>query len=374
MLTIVSVIPAKRGLTGASLALLHILLGVVKKNVKVVVVTSAESLHYPAFRRLRESGACCHILNIGRFPSPLYWLFLTLKLATLGRHDIAHFSTPKTFLLTYPVARVLAKRIVLTLEGYSPYELVEVGTVERILGMVSWLMSLKFADRLTACSNWLQKIVEKAYDYGWKISTVYNPVDYERFSASSSGELNGPMVLVARLHRVKGVDIALKAVAHLRRKNLRVPKLIIIGEGGEIGSLKKLAESLGIMDDVDFVGQRYDVENYVKGASVVLMPSRYEPFGMPVAEAGAAGKPVIASAVGGLKEVVENGVTGLLFKPDDYIDMAEKIEMLIRDERLRSRLGEAARQRVLKKFTPEVVSTRIINVYFVALKGVSRRL
>ncbi|MEM2238577.1 MAG: glycosyltransferase family 4 protein [Candidatus Caldarchaeum sp.] len=371
MLRVVSAIPAKQGLTGASLALVHVLLGVLRKTdgrVHVTVITSASAMRFPAFRRLIQAGAEVHILNIDRFPSPLYWLFLALKLLLSGRCDIAHFSTPKTFFLMYPAAVIAARRTVLTLEGYPPYELAGSGLFSRLLGMACWLAGLKLADSVAACSEWLRKIVERSHGCGWKISTVHNPIDQERFNIAFQKDYGGPVVIVARLHPVKGVDTALKAIAHMREKRRTAPKLLIVGDGVERPRLEKLANELGIAENVEFLGHRYDVENYVKNASVVLVPSRYEPFGMPAAEAAAAGKPVVASSAGGLKEIVENGVTGFLFKTDDHTDLAEKVGKLLDDFSLRMRMGQAARERAFEKFTPEAVASQMLKVYISTLR------
>lgn len=375
MLRIVSVIPAKQGLTGASLALVHILLGILRKangRVHVTVITSALATRYPAFRRLVQAGAVCHIMKTDIFPSLLYWLSLALRLAFSGRHDIAHFSTPKTFLLMYPAALIAARRTVLTLEGYPPYELAEAGFFERLFGMASWLAGLRLADRVAACSDWLRKIVERSCGLGWKLSTVHNPVDHERFSSPAHEGFDGPLVVVARLHRVKGVDAALKAIAYLREKRGKAPKVLVAGEGPERIRLKEMADELGIAENVEFLGHRYNVETYIKKASVVLVPSRYEPFGMPAAEAAAAGKPVIASSAGGLKEIVEDGVTGFLIKPGDYVELAEKAEKLLSDDGLRVRMGEAARKRVTEKFTPEAVAREMMKVYLSVLRKSGR--
>ncbi|MDW7977476.1 MAG: glycosyltransferase family 4 protein [Candidatus Caldarchaeum sp.] len=376
MLSVVSVIPAKKGITGASLALVHILLGVVKKTggkVGVTVVTSAGALRHPAFRRLRDAGAACHVLDIDRFPSPLYWLLLMLRLFFLGRHDVAHFSTSKTFFLMYPAACLTARAKVLTLEGYAPYELAGESGFRKLIGMMFWQVSLKLADRVAACSSWLQKVVERSHGYGWKVSTVHNPVDFDRFSAKLEKTPDGPLVFVGRLHPVKGVDTALKAVAHLKERKGVFVKLLVVGDGEEMMRLRKMAEDLGVSSQVDFLGYRYDVETFMRKASAVLVPSRYEPFGMTAAEAGAAGKPVVASSTGGLREIVDDGVSGFLFKPEDHVELADRVGKLLEDDLLRSRMGEAAHKKVSEEFSPEAVASKMVRVYLDALRQSARR-
>ncbi|MCS7146078.1 MAG: glycosyltransferase family 4 protein [Nitrososphaerota archaeon] len=369
MLKIVAVLPAKRGLTGASIALVNVLLGIVRVyggKVRVSVITSADALKYPTVRRLCGEGATCSFLRIDRYPSPIYWLLLAVRLLLSGRHDVAHFSTPKTLLFLYPVAQLVSRKIVLTLEGYPPYELKDSKASSRIIGMVAWLSGLRLADRVAACSDWLRRVTVHTYGFGSKVSVIHNPIEYDRFSGDTS-RAGGPLVITARLHRVKGVDTALRALAEIKRSSNKAPKLIVLGDGPERGRLEKLADELGISDQVEFLGHKHHVERWVKSAGAVLVPSRYEPFGMPAAEAGAAGKPVVASATGGLSEIIVDGVTGLLFKPGDYAELADRINRLLSDEEGMRRMGERARERVLRNFTPETIAPKMLRLYIEAL-------
>ncbi|MCS6787788.1 MAG: glycosyltransferase family 4 protein [Aigarchaeota archaeon] len=365
-----AVVPARGGLTGASMALVNALLGLVRLYgalVRVTVVTSYSALKYPTLEKLVKAGATCHAVKVEGLPAPFYWLLLGMKLILSGRHDVAHFSTPKALFLLYPAARLAARRVVLTLEGYPPYELEGTSAGSRLLGTAAWSACLRLADRIATCSDWLRSVVESRRGFGFKMVTVHNPIDFERFG--DNGPSDGPLVIVARLHKVKGVDVAIRALAYLARSSRDVPKLVIVGDGPERRELESLCRELGVDHLVEFLGHRSDPERWVKSASVVLVPSRYEPFGMPAAEAGAAGKPVVASATGGLREIVVDGVTGLLSRPDDHTDLATKIQRLMSDEEVRRRMGQAARARVFRSFTPEAIAPRLMNLYLDALRS-----
>ncbi|MCS7095017.1 MAG: glycosyltransferase family 4 protein [Thaumarchaeota archaeon] len=363
-------IPAKGGITGASMALVNSLLGFVGlygRNVKVTVITSHNALKYPTLGKLIRRGVRCHALRVDRFPALVYWSLLAMKLLLSGRHDVAHFSTPKALFILFPAARLVARKVVLTLEGYPPYELSEEGVGSRLIGMVAWHASLRLADLIAVCSDWLRSLVETNHGYGSKMVTIHNPIDFDRFKVE--GAEGGPLVIVARLHRVKGIDVAIRALAHLTESSPDVPELLVVGDGPERPRLERLSEELGVADRVEFLGHRPDPERWMRLARVVIVPSRYEPFGMPAAEAGAAGRPVIASAIGGLKEIVVDGVTGLLARPDDHVDLAFKIQRLMSDENARRRMGEAARARVLRNFTPEAVAPKLMSFYLDALRS-----
>ena len=372
----VAVIPARGGVSGASLAVVHMLLGVASRfrRVEMVVVTSHEALSFPAVRRLRGRGAYLALPRIRALPGPLYWLGLVAALLSRlrhGRFDVVHFSTPKALVLMYPAARIVARRVVLSLEGFPPYELEGVKGFRRVLGMFTWYAALRWADAVAACSEWLRQICVRSVGFGEKLSTVHNPVDFERFAhthAEAGAGYGVRLAVVARLDHVKGVDMALRALAVLRDGGFNDVRLVVVGDGPEAGRLRDMAGELGVDGFVEFAGFRHDVERYVAGSDIVLVPSRYEPFGMVAAEAAAAGKPVVASRVGGLREIVVDGETGLLFNPDDYIGLAEKIITLIRDDEKAAEMGLKGRARAGALFAPEKVAEKLVRVYLDALR------
>lgn len=372
-LRVAAVIPARGGVTGASLALAHIMLGILTRypmEVKVTVITSREALDYPAIKRLRPKGAEIIYSRLTKCPSPVYWLALAIRLLSLLRHgrvDITHFSTPKALVFLFPAARIVSRRVVLSLEGYPPYELEEETLRSRLLGIFIWRLSQRLAHKIAACSEWLRKVCVKAGVSEEKLKTVHNPVDVERFTAftyqrgDSRGVTN--LLVVGRLHPVKGVDVALRALSLLKDEYGGRLFLRIVGIGPQKGYLIKLVSELGLEKRVAFLGYRHDVEELVHESDIVLVPSRYEPFGMAAAEGGAAGRPVIASRVGGLTEIVEDGVTGLLFAMGDPRDLSQKILQLAKDKSLAEKLGENARKRISALFAPEVIAEKMVKIY-----------
>jgi glycosyltransferase involved in cell wall biosynthesis len=99
-----------------------------------------------------------------------------------------------------------------------------------------------------------------------------------------------------------------------------------------------------------------------------VFPSIYEAFGIVLLEAMACGKPVVASNVGGIPFVVEEGKTGLLFESGNVEDLADKIVTILKDEELREKMGEAGRERA-KEFTWDKIAERTVEVYKEILKG-----
>ncbi|HKQ33721.1 MAG TPA: glycosyltransferase family 4 protein [Nitrospiraceae bacterium] len=177
-------------------------------------------------------------------------------------------------------------------------------------------------------------------------------------SAPGMGD-GGYVVYVGRLTQEKGVRTLLRAWTHLREVPLR-----IIGDG----ALKHELEDIAKHDDlpVEFLGLRSqsDVYEYVRRAACIVVPSEcYETFGMAVVEAYACGTPVIASRIGSLNEIVEEGVTGVKFDPCNSQDLAAKIHMLWDNAERRTRMRETARTTYENKYSPEKNFRGLLSIY-----------
>lgn len=160
-----------------------------------------------------------------------------------------------------------------------------------------------------------------------------------------------PLVgLVGRLEKAKGCEFFLRAIPSLLNR-ISDCKYLICGCGALRGQLEQLANRLGIRQHVTFLGWRSDVWNVLSSLDLLVMPSLWESFGLVAAEAMALRVPVIASAVDGLKEVVENGVSGRLVTPEDFTAVADEVVSLMSDPRLRREMGQAGRRRVERDFT-----------------------
>jgi glycosyltransferase involved in cell wall biosynthesis len=174
---------------------------------------------------------------------------------------------------------------------------------------------------------------------------------------------------VGRLVPIKHVDLLVHACARVfaRHPNGR---LLIVGDGECRAGLEALVRDRGLDARVRFVGWRTDLTNIYAAADVVALSSRNE--GTPVAliEAMAAGRAVVATAVGGVPEVVEDGVTGRLVADDDEVALASAIDELFADAAARARLGAAARDSVLRRFGYARLVTEIDAIYRDALADV----
>jgi D-inositol-3-phosphate glycosyltransferase len=183
------------------------------------------------------------------------------------------------------------------------------------------------------------------------------------------------LLFVGRIEPLKGIKTLLRAIGILRKNGQNGKDLCLAVIGGELTDehgqeteelafLMKLRDDYGLEDMVTFLGKRSQdsLPYYYSAAEMVIMPSHYESFGMVALESMACGTPVIASMVGGLIHLIEDGVTGYHVPVDDPRALSLRIASLLRDKALRYRMGHDAFA-FAKKYDWENISSRMIEVY-----------
>jgi glycosyltransferase involved in cell wall biosynthesis len=165
---------------------------------------------------------------------------------------------------------------------------------------------------------------------------------------------------------VKDQQLLLRAVAHIRETDAALGarlRLLMVGDGPLRASLTQLAEQLGLQDVVWLAGDRQDVPRLLQVMDVFVLPSLGEGISNTVLEAMASGLPVIATAVGGNVELVEDGCNGSLVPAGDHLALATALTALLRDDGERARRGANARQRVCERFDWERTVADYLRVY-----------
>lgn len=172
------------------------------------------------------------------------------------------------------------------------------------------------------------------------------------------------LVCLGRLVRDKGFDVAIEALEPLRRL-LPGVRLVVAGDGPEATALRERVRGLDLGDRVAFAGAvaPADVPALLRRASVVVIPSRAEGFGLVALEAAAVGRPVVATRVGGLPEVVESEKTGLLVEPDQPAALAHAVFRLLSDPAWLRAMGDAARARARIVFPWDACVDRYLARY-----------
>jgi len=180
------------------------------------------------------------------------------------------------------------------------------------------------------------------------------------------------LAVVGRLIAIKGHDVLLRALASARA---RVPDLTlrVAGDGPLDGELRSTVRDLGLDDAVSFLGRVTPVAPVLEDAGIVVVPSFGEGFGMVALEAMERARPVIASSVGGLPEIVDDGRTGLLVPSGDVGALAAAIERLARDPDRAAAMGAAGRVRAVERFSQDRCTDRTEQLYRAALDAAGER-
>ncbi|GGU06915.1 glycosyltransferase family 4 protein [Nocardioides albus] len=217
---------------------------------------------------------------------------------------------------------------------------------------------LLLANRVVANSRASRDVLVRTLPVlGRRTNVVYNGVPGpESVTAARTRIPNAPLrlVLVGRLSPRKGTDVALEALAEVRRggidARLRVCGSVFAGYEWFEQELRDRADSADLAGSVDFLGYVEEPESELEQADVVLVPSRVEPFGNVAVEALLAERPLVASRVQGLAEIVRDGETGLLVTPGDAGDLAAAIRRLAADPTLAAELAAAGRKDAEERF------------------------
>ncbi len=299
-----------------------------------------------------------------------------------GEPDVihAHWAIP-----TGPAAVVAARKLgipsIITMHGGDVYVNPEQGydfpTRWYVRPALRW--TLRHAGALTAITEDCRQHALRAGAPASHIRLVFNGTDLRRFSPGDNGSRGDPqfgphMIFACRqLFPRKGIRFLLEAAAQLKP---RFPdlKVVLAGDGFERPQLARLAADLGIGADVTFLGwvPNTDLPPYYRAAAVSVIPSLEEGFGIPAAEAMGCEVAVVASDAGGLPEVVEHGVTGLVVPRGDSGALAKAIGSLLDDPDRRRSMGQAGRARALRLFDWDRSAEQFEQLYREVAAGTAR--
>ena len=243
-------------------------------------------------------------------------------------------------------------------------------------------LTLKWTDRIVCCSGAVSRSVVSRI--GGKIehcTIIPFGVDMDQFEPAAAatrrelGLQDGRKVIgtVCRLvEPKKGLRILLQAIAVLARRYGQPPcQLLIVGDGPSRHELELLREQLGLSSWIVFAGSRRDIPRVLHALDAFVLPSLYEGFGIAILEAMAAGKPVIATAVGGIPEFVLSGETGLLVEPGNAEALADAIDRLLSHPQLAQTMAAKGRVRAGESYRISEIVRRHEQMYTACLAQVS---
>ena len=314
-------------------------------GVDTLVVRAPPPLRRYGRQSLRGWGAVTAAVSL-----PAYWWRLSRALAG---SDLVHANDARGLIVAGPAARLA--RTTLVWHVHSQIGSPALGWFARMLHATVTVVS--------------RAVTPPGLSRGAVVHIVPNALGQPAgpFTRSTSTEEPTTILSIGRLHPEKGLDLLIAASERLHRT--QVPHRLLIVGGAQEGYehypqlLRQQAQDRGIADDVEFAGGVEDLRPLLQRAEIYVQPSRREAFGLAALEAMQAGLPVIASAVGGLPELVVDGATGRLVPPGDVDALATAMAVLINDPELRRTWGTAARQRAEQHYGVERFCTAIRDLY-----------
>ena len=318
-----------------------------------------------------QPGLTFHRVHTPAYPlfrEPQYVIALASRIVHVSREvglDIihAHYAVP------HATAAYLAKQILLRESSHQVPRVITTlhGTDITLVGSdhsyaETVAFSIDGSDGVTAVSESLRQDTYRTLSVRNPIAVIPNFLDcdvYKRVEADALRARHCPpgceklVIHVSNFRPVKRVPVVVEVFARIAR---RVPsRLLLVGDGPDLAAALDRARELGIAKQVDALGEQDQIIPLLSIADLFLLPSAQESFGLAALEAMACEVPVVASNVGGLHEVIDDGTTGFLHPPDAVEAMAESGVRLLTDPALHARIARESRRTVRKRFCRDLV-------------------
>jgi len=353
--------------------------GVVATELAMALAAAGDEVHVisyamPARLQLVDPKLSFHEVVVPHYPLfeyPPYSLALATKMvevATYHELDLlhVHYAVPNA------VSAVLARDIV----GDSGFQVVTTlhGTDITLVGndpnyLATTRYGIEESDAVTAVSESLRRDTVERLGIDRPIEVIPNFIEPERYDMARSGQgarrwAQGDEALLVHVSNYRPVKRVLDVVQIFERVAREVDtRLLLVGDGPERAQVEQYCREQRNCDRILFAGSTTSIEEVLVGADLFLLPSETESFGLAALEAMSCKVPVIATSVGGLPEVVEDGVTGFLRPVGDVEGMAAAALSLLRDPERRRRFGEEARRQAVARFSEEAIVERYRDLY-----------
>lgn len=321
----------------------------------------AERIHY-------------HEVEVATYPLfqfPPYCLALASRMAEVAEgYDLdllhVHYAIPHSISALLAQQMLRGKRCLPFITTLHGTDITLVGADRSYLPITRF--SIENSNAVTAVSEYLKAQTLAVFDVRKPIRVVRNFVNCDIYKPAERARRDRKRLI--HISNFRPVKRAADCIRILERVRQQVDaELIMVGDGPDRGPAEFLARELGVERWVEFVGKQAHVERLIPQADVLLLPSALEAFGLAALEAMACGVPPVATRVGGVPELVNDGVDGFLEAPGDIEGQATRVIELLTDDALHARMSAAARQRALTEFS----SSRIIPLYEQCYEEVCRQ-
>lgn len=311
------------------------------------------------------------VSNYPLFQYPPYCLALASHMAEVGERyhlDLLHVH----YAIPHSTAAILAREMtrpkrrlpfVTTLHGT---DITLVGVDRSYYPITKY--SIEASDGITTISDYMRRRTIDVFGITNEIDVISNFVNIEMYKPDASARPREKHLMhISNFRPVKRPLDCVRILALTLRET--EARLTMVGDGPLRGPAEDLARDLGVADRVTFLGKQDHVERLFPKAHVLLMPSEMEAFGLAALEGMACGLPAVATRVGGVPELIADGVTGFLEDVGDIEAQAQRVSQLLTDEPLYERMSLAARTAAERQFSTELVIPRYEAHYQRVLGG-----
>jgi len=297
----------------------------------------------------------------------VHGLFVKKCIEALGnRFDIVHVHSPLSppIKLFLPLVSTIHSSLLGDAQNMEVVDVKSLATKLQAWSVGHRLISelIKNSDLVTTVSNAVSYELRKYYAGNIQPVVIGNGVDERSFIPAEPQNTGNYVLYVGRLTYKKGLFDLLKCATLLRMTNI---SFVLAGEGELYAKLRKQVRDIGLQDRIRFEGHvnTKDLIRLYQNASVFVFPSYYEGLPTAILEAMSVGLPVVATHVGGIRDVIKDGENGISIPPGAPERMAEAISVLIQDRELRKELGRNARRTIEESYTWDRVTDRLENCY-----------
>ncbi len=311
------------------------------------------------------------VLTYPLFEYPPYDLVLATKMAeVMTRFDLdilhVHYAIPHS-ISAYLAKMMLTDRTVPFVTTLHGTDITLVGNDRSYLPITRF--GIEQSDCVTAVSEYLKNRTIEEFQIKRHVAVVPNFVDCNVYRRSTDAALRrkyapqdeGILIHISNFRPVKRVEDVIEIFSIVRRQ--RKARLLMVGDGPERPKAEWLANTHGVARDVQFVGKQNDMNQLLSISDVLLLPSELESFGLVALEAMACEVPVIATCVGGIPEVVRDGIDGFLYGVGEVEAMAAGCLSILNDTATRTRMGNSARDRANNKFCASEIVLQYEELY-----------
>lgn len=288
-------------------------------------------------------------------------IFIPYLIRLIQNYRVSVFNFHYVSLSVFPIAllryfRLYRGKLILSFHGS------DLSGAKKAVGIrhVLWKFILSQADSIVACSqNFAVDVCKFAGKAKCRVCTIYNGIDFNYFLNNADQSVELPVDLcdrrfiltVAAFEHRKGLDVLLKAFREVRRKEPNIA-LVLVGWGKAKSDLQALINKLELVDVFMFESVPHNqIALFLERATVFCLPSRSEPFGIVILEAGVFRLPVVASCIGGVPEIIVDGETGLLVEPENVEALSFALQRVLSDLDFANHLGEHLHRHVILNFS-----------------------